>query len=204
MRPTCLRTPTGTRIEVHLGPDDWARAIRSDTVTGLAGEPKEIPPTWFYDERGCELFEAITRLPEYYPTRTERAILAERADEIAELTGADTLVELGAGTSEKTRLLLDALAAAGLLRRFVPFDVAEATLIATAEAIADEHPDIEVVGVVGDFRRHLGELPARAGGSSPSWAAPSATCGPASGPSCSASWPPRWGRATASCSAPTW
>jgi L-histidine N-alpha-methyltransferase len=159
MPPTCLTTPTGTRIEVHLGPDEWARAIRSDTVTGLAANPREIPPTWFYDERGCELFEAITRLPEYYPTRTERAILAARADEIAAVTGADTLVELGAGTSEKTRLLLDALSAAGHLRRFVPFDVAEATLVATAEAIAEEHPDIEVIGVVGDFRRHVGELP---------------------------------------------
>jgi L-histidine Nalpha-methyltransferase len=159
MRPTCLTTPTGVRIEVHLGPDDWARAIRQDTVAGLALSPKEIPPTWFYDERGCELFEEITRLPEYYPTRTERAILAERADEIAALTAADTLVELGAGTSEKTRLLLDALDGAGHLRRFVPFDVAEATLVATAEAIAEEHPDIEVLGVVGDFRRHLGELP---------------------------------------------
>jgi L-histidine N-alpha-methyltransferase len=159
MRPTSLTTPTGVTIEVHLGPDEWARAIRHDTVTGLAARPKEIPPTWFYDERGCELFEAITRLPEYYPTRTERAILAERADEIAALTGADTLVELGAGTSEKTRLLLDALDDAGHLKRFVPFDVAEATLIATAEAIAEEYPTVAVTGVVGDFRRHLGELP---------------------------------------------
>jgi L-histidine N-alpha-methyltransferase len=162
MRPTSLTTPTGVTIEVHLGPDEWADAIRHDTAAGLAATPKEIPPTWFYDDRGCELFEAITRLPEYYPTRTERSILAARAGDIADLTGADTLVELGAGTSEKTRLLLDALDDAGHLKRFVPFDVAETTLVATAEAIAEEYPTVTVTGVVGDFRRHLGELP-RAG-----------------------------------------
>jgi L-histidine N-alpha-methyltransferase len=157
MPPTS--STTAVRIEVHLGPDDWAAAVRHDTVAGLALTPREIPPTWFYDDRGCELFEAITRLPEYYPTRTERSILAARAAEIAALTGADTLVELGAGTSEKTRLLLDALSGTGQLRRFVPFDVAEATLVATAEAIADEYPGVEVTGVVGDFRRHLADLP---------------------------------------------
>src|SRR5262245_4813890 len=138
---------TTARIEVHLGPDDWAAAVRHDTVLGLAQTPREIPPTWFYDERGCELFESITRLAEYYPTRTERSILAARAAEVATLTGADTLVELGAGTSEKTRLLLDALSATGQLLRFVPFDVAEATLVATAEAIADEYPGVDVTGV---------------------------------------------------------
>ncbi len=159
MRPTSATTPTGVTIEVHLGPDERATALRHDTAAGLAGEPKEIPPTWFYDERGCELFEEITRLPEYYQTRAERTILEAHADEIARLTGADTLVELGAGTSEKTRVLLDALAARGQLRRFVPFDVAEPTLVATAEAIAEEYPRIEVIGVVGDFRRHLGTIP---------------------------------------------
>jgi L-histidine N-alpha-methyltransferase len=155
----CLTTTTGITIEVHLGPDEWADVLRHDTAAGLVASPKETPPTWFYDERGCELFEAITRLPEYYPTRTERSILTERAGAIAALTDADTLVELGAGTSEKTRLLLDAMAEHGRLRRFVPFDVAEPTLVATAEAIAEEYPDIEVTGVVGDFRRHLGTLP---------------------------------------------
>ncbi len=152
-------TATGIPIEVHLGPEDWARALRDEAHAGLTATPKELPPTWLYDERGCELFDAITRLPEYYPTRTEHAILAERAEAAAAITGADTLVELGAGTSEKTRLLLDAMVGRGGLQRFVPFDVAEATLCATAEAVADEYPGIEVVGVVGDFRRHLGKLP---------------------------------------------
>ena len=90
---------------------------------GLTASPKVLPPKWFYDEEGCRLFDEITRLPEYYPTRTERAILARHAGDIAARTSADTLVELGSGTSEKTRLLLDALSAHGSLRRFVPFDL---------------------------------------------------------------------------------
>jgi L-histidine N-alpha-methyltransferase len=154
-----MKTAGGIPIEVHLGPDEWARALRDDAARGLRGSPKELPPTWLYDDRGCELFEAITRLDEYYPTRTERAILAERADEIAELSDADTLVELGAGTSEKTRLLLDAMDRRDSLRRFVPFDVAEPTLAATAEAVAEEYPTVSVHAVVGDFRRHIAELP---------------------------------------------
>src|SRR5690606_3671063 len=103
---------------------------------GLTASPKELPPKYFYDDRGSELFDAITRLPEYYPTRAERAILAAHADDLAAASGADTLVELGSGTSEKTRLLLDALARAGTLDRFVPFDVSEATLRAAADAVA--------------------------------------------------------------------
>ena len=156
-----MRAPlpaAGISIEVHLGPEEWARSLRADALAGLRSTPKDLPPTWLYDERGCELFEEITRLPEYYPTRAERAILQRRAGDIARLTGADTLVELGAGTAEKTRTLLDALASAGRLARYVPFDVAEPTLRATADAVASEY-DVEIVGVVGDFRRHLGELP---------------------------------------------
>jgi L-histidine N-alpha-methyltransferase len=110
---------------------------------------------WFYDDAGSALFDDITRLPEYYPTRAERSILAARAAEIAGRTGADTLVELGSGTSEKTRLLLDALAPT----RFVPFDVSEATLRAAAAALVEEHPDLEVHAVVGDFNQHLGAVP---------------------------------------------
>jgi len=148
------------RVDVHFGPDDLRRALEHDARTGLTARPKDLPPKWFYDERGCELFDAITRLPEYYPTRAERAILAERAGEIARATGADTLVELGSGTSEKTRLLLHALAEAGTLARFVPFDVSESTLRGAATAIERELPGIEVHAVVGDFARHLDLLPA--------------------------------------------
>src|SRR3954454_25073855 len=150
---------TATTIEVHLGPDDWARSLREEAHAGLTSSPKELPPTWLYDERGCDLFDQITRLPEYYPTRAERSILQRRALEAAAVARADTLVEIGAGTAEKTRLLLDAMSMSGLLERYVPFDVAEATLRATASAVAAEHPGVRVEGVVGDFRRHLGSLP---------------------------------------------
>jgi L-histidine N-alpha-methyltransferase len=133
--------------------------LRRDARRGLTSNPKELPPKWFYDHRGSLLFDEITRLPEYYPTRTERSILAERADEIAQVTKADTLVELGSGTSEKTRLLLDALQSAGTLARFVPFDVSETTLRDAAAAVVEEYPGTSVHAVCGDFERHLDLLP---------------------------------------------
>jgi L-histidine N-alpha-methyltransferase len=147
------------RVDVHLAPDDAARALEHDVRTGLGATPKTLPPKWFYDDRGSELFDEITRLPEYYPTRTERAILDAHAADVATITGADTLVELGSGTSEKTRILLDALAKEGSLRRYVPFDVSEATLRSSAAEVAREYAGIEVHAVVGDFERHLGDLP---------------------------------------------
>ncbi|MDQ1438622.1 MAG: L-histidine Nalpha-methyltransferase [Acidimicrobiaceae bacterium] len=147
------------KLDVHLGPTDMADALRADAAAGLTAVPKELPPKWFYDDRGSQLFDQITRLAEYYPTRCERAILAERAGEIAAAAEADTLVELGSGTSTKTRLLLDAMSAQGGLLRYVPFDVSEATLVAAGEAIAADYPGIEVHGVVGDFERHLPLVP---------------------------------------------
>jgi L-histidine N-alpha-methyltransferase len=133
--------------------------LRADARSGLTASPKVLPPKWFYDEEGCRLFDEITRLPEYYPTRTERSILALRAPDIAARTSADTLVELGSGTSEKTRLLLDALSAHGSVRRFVPFDVSEPTLRDAAAAIELEYPGVDVHAVVGDFECHLDRLP---------------------------------------------
>src|ERR1700692_2263773 len=115
-------------MDIHLSAEDLRGALENDVRIGLTAERKWLPPVWFYDDRGSQLFDEITRLPEYYPTRAERAILVARAAEIADVTGAHTLVELGSGTSEKTRLLLGALVDAGTLRRFVPFDVSEATL----------------------------------------------------------------------------
>ena len=147
------------RIEVHLTAEQLQAALRRDVRAGLTSVPKELPPKWFYDERGCQLFDDITRLPEYYPTRCERSILEERAAEIASLTGADTLVELGSGTSEKTRLLLDALAGAGRLRRIVAFDVSEPTLRSAAATLAREYPQADVTAVVGDFEHHLAAIP---------------------------------------------
>jgi L-histidine N-alpha-methyltransferase len=146
-------------VDVHLEPGDTARALAADVRAGLDASPKTLPPKWFYDDRGSELFDEITRLPEYYPTRTERSILLEHARDVAERTKADTLVELGSGTSEKTRLLLDALRDAGTLERFVPFDVSEQTLRDAAAAVAQEYDDVRVHAVVGDFEHHLGELP---------------------------------------------
>ena len=152
-------TAASVRVDVHLTPADMRRALRADATAGLQAVPKELPPKWFYDERGSELFEHITRLPEYYPTRRERRILETEAGTIAGASGADTLVELGSGTSEKTRLLLDALSAAGRLRHFVPFDVSETTLRRAAAAVASEYPGVEVHAVVGDFEHHLGTIP---------------------------------------------
>jgi dimethylhistidine N-methyltransferase len=149
-----------TTVEVHLQEADWASHLAAETRRGLAAPQPWIPPVWFYDEVGSALFEQITRVPEYYPTRAERSILAARSAEIAVASGADTLVELGSGTSEKTMLLLDALAAgpAGL-DRFVPFDVSEAPLRQAIDVVADRWPGVRVDAVVGDFHRHLGEVP---------------------------------------------
>ena len=147
------------RVERHISPAELAVALRRDVTAGLTASPKTLPPKWFYDERGSRLFEEITRLPEYYPTRTERAMLAEVAPAVARRTGADTLVEIGSGTSAKTRLLLAALADEGTLRRYVPFDVDEATLLAAGQAVAAEHPGLEVTAVVGDFEQHVPLLP---------------------------------------------
>jgi L-histidine Nalpha-methyltransferase len=157
-------------LDVHLTEADAVRALRTDVRTGLTATPKWLPPKWFYDATGSALFEKITELPEYYPTRAERAVLAERAVEFAAIAaeaGVDTLVELGSGSSEKTRLLLDALCATGTLRRFVPRDVSEAALGMAIESITADYPDLTVHGVVGDFTRHLALLPAAgsAGGS---------------------------------------
>ncbi len=146
-------------MDVHLDAAELRRQLGDDVRAGLSASPKELPPKWFYDERGCELFDAITRLPEYYPTRRERSILEARAGEVARLTTADTLVELGSGTSEKTRLLLDALTGAGCLRRFVAFDVSEPTVRSAAAAIAADYPGVEVQAVVGDLDHHVHLLP---------------------------------------------
>ena len=151
-------SPLDVHVDVHLSDATIADALAADVHAGLTRSPKELPPKWFYDDRGSQLFDEITRLPEYYPTRAERSILMARAVEIADVTGADTLVELGSGTSEKTRLLLGALAEAGTLRRFVPFDVSEATLRTAAQAVREEY-GVTVHAVVGDFERHLAALP---------------------------------------------
>jgi L-histidine N-alpha-methyltransferase len=149
---------TQVTIDIRLDPASARAALEADTRVGLTAEAKWLPPIWFYDDRGSELFDQITRLEEYYPTRAERAILEAHAKDIVAAAGADTLVELGSGTSEKTRLLLDALCAADLLRRFVPLDVSEGTLRTAAGTIAEDY-GVPVDAVVGDFTRHLRHLP---------------------------------------------
>ena len=151
---------TSLEIVRYLPPGFLAESLRADALAGLTASPKELPPKWFYDDRGSELFEEITRLPEYYPTRAEREILRDRAGEIASISGAHTLVELGSGSAEKTGLLLDALRAQGTLRRYVPVDVSEAALRAAAERVQAAYPGLAVQAVVSDFEEHLG-LPAR-------------------------------------------
>ncbi|MGV0715027.1 L-histidine N(alpha)-methyltransferase [Mycolicibacterium sp. XJ662] len=143
----------------HLPANSAAQALRRDVLAGLTQTPKTLPPKWFYDSVGSDLFDQITRLPEYYPTRTEAQILRSRSAEIAEASAADTLVELGSGTSEKTRVLLDALRDNGTLRRFIPFDVDAGVLNAAGEAIQREYPGVEVDAVCGDFEEHLAEIP---------------------------------------------
>ncbi|MFD9246654.1 L-histidine N(alpha)-methyltransferase [Streptomyces sp. NPDC059556] len=143
-----------------LAPDAAGADLRADVLHGLNRSPKELPPKWFYDARGSELFEEITRLPEYYPTRAEREILKQRAPEIAAATGARTLVELGSGSSEKTRFLIDALLPG--LDSYVPVDVSESALTGAAEALLAERPGLHVHALVADFTRGLA-LPGTAG-----------------------------------------
>jgi L-histidine N-alpha-methyltransferase len=159
VRVTRSATEPRIRIDVLVDEAEGRAELYDATFWSLRGTPKELPAEWLYDERGSRLFEEITRLPEYYPTGSEREILTEYSAEIADLSGARTLIELGAGTSEKTRLLLDALEAAGTLERFVPLAVCELVLRARAEAIAARYASIRVHGIVGDFERHLSAIP---------------------------------------------
>jgi L-histidine N-alpha-methyltransferase len=149
-------------------PSDFAAqyldALRADVAAGLTATPKALPPKYFYDARGSELFDEITQLPEYYPTRAETAILARRAGEIAGLARSASLVELGSGTSAKTRLLLGALRAAGTLREFVPLDVDPAVLAQASVALTAEYPGLRIAPFTGDFERDLDAIGAPAGG----------------------------------------
>jgi len=143
------------RVEAHLTADDRRRVLETDARVGLTATPKHLSPIWFYDERGSALFDEITRLPEYYPTRCERALLHQHAAAIAAACAADTLVELGSGTSDKTRVLLDVMRPA----RYVPLDVDAETLAAAAEALVSEYPGMHVHALAADFHRHLDRLP---------------------------------------------
>jgi L-histidine Nalpha-methyltransferase len=149
------QAPERISIEVHL-PENGGDDLASDARLGLARELKELPPKYFYDERGSQLFEQITELPEYYPTRVERSILESRGAEVIAAAGSPvTLIELGSGSAAKTRSLLDAMQDAGCLETYVPVDISEEITRQTAERLADEYPGLEVSGVVCDFEQHL-------------------------------------------------
>jgi L-histidine N-alpha-methyltransferase len=144
---------------VRARPDRYRQELRADVRAGLTATPKTLPPKYFYDERGSLLFDEITRLPEYYPTRAETSILRRHAAEIAELSRCESLVELGSGTSTKTGLLLRALLDRGTLREFIPLDVDSAVLTDAAEMLAAQYPSLWLAPVVGDFERDLHAVP---------------------------------------------
>ncbi|MFJ4077594.1 L-histidine N(alpha)-methyltransferase [Streptomyces iakyrus] len=135
-----------------LPEDATDAALRADVHRGLTGRPKTLPPKWFYDAHGSDLFEKITELPEYYPTRAEREILLARAGDIAAATRARTLVELGSGSSEKTRHLIDALTD---LHTYVPVDVSGSALSQAGQALAAERPGLDVHALIADFTAEL-------------------------------------------------
>jgi L-histidine Nalpha-methyltransferase len=150
-------------IDVHLDADAAAMMAR-DVRAGLCAYPKELAPKYFYDERGSELFEQITELPEYYPTRAEREILSHRSAEILAAAGSPgTLVELGSGSAAKTRHLLDAMREAGSLSTYVPVDISEEITQRTATELVGEYPGLAVRGLVCDFEQHLERIPAADG-----------------------------------------
>jgi L-histidine Nalpha-methyltransferase len=152
-------TPQGITIDVHLPPGGPLSGMAADVRAGLTKPFKELSPRYFYDDRGSELFERITELPEYYPTRAERAILERHAAEICAAAGGPaTLIELGSGSAAKTRVLLGAMADAGCLRAYAPVDISEAITRSTADAIADEY-GIDVHGLVCDYERDLERIP---------------------------------------------
>lgn len=146
-------------LEVHRRAREAPEADLEELAEALAERPRRIPSKHFYDRRGSELFEEITRQPEYYLTDAEHRLLDRVAGEIVELTRADELVELGAGSARKTRVLLDAMAAAGCLRLYVPFDVSESEVRRVALELVEEYPGLEVHGIVADFTRGLHVIP---------------------------------------------
>ena len=146
-------------VTIALDPDRAAGALIEDVRRGLGSRPRTLSPKWLYDDVGSSLFEAITRLPEYYPTSREREILRRHSADIVSACDATTLVELGSGTSDKTRLLLDAFTTHGRLDRFVAVDVSEGTLRDAASRLSQCYPSLRIEALVGDFTLHLGRLP---------------------------------------------
>ena len=141
------------------GTETVADKAHAELRRALQRRPRTVPPRWLYDDRGSDLFNRITRMPEYYQTEAERQILISHSRTIAEVTSATTVIELGSGTSDKTRTLLDAFVAHGAIKRFVPLDVSEVTLLNAAEMLGARYPNLDVSPVIGDFNQHLHRLP---------------------------------------------
>ncbi|GIU89792.1 MAG: histidine N-alpha-methyltransferase [Acidimicrobiia bacterium] len=150
---------TDPTLERHVDPDWFRRVLVEDVRRGLGRHPLRIAPRWLYDDVGSELFERITRLEEYYPTEAERTVLRLVADRVVEACPADTIVELGAGTSDKTRTLLDAFWPTGILTRFIGLDVNEAALRRAGRDLVRRYPGLRVHGIIGDFALHLDRIP---------------------------------------------
>jgi L-histidine N-alpha-methyltransferase len=153
------RAPRPYRLDVHTPRAGALATLADDVVRGLTSAPKWLLPKYFYDDRGCDLFEEITRLPEYYQTRTERRILEGAAGGIVARHRPTELVELGSGSSRKTEAVLDAMHRAGSLRRYLPFDISPGAVLSAAGRLAEAYPGLRVHGVAGDFERHLAEIP---------------------------------------------
>ncbi len=146
-------------LEFHALGQGTRQALIDDVRAGLGRQPKELPPRWFYDERGSELFELITELPEYYQTRTEAAILRQCASDVVQRVQPRSILELGAGASTKTRLLIEAAHSSGELRWFQPFDVSDAIVQRAARDLLRDFPGLTIHAVIGDFKEHLDRIP---------------------------------------------
>jgi L-histidine Nalpha-methyltransferase len=162
MEPPALTE--GVTVDVHLPRGGPLSGIAADVRMGLSAPFKELPPKYFYDERGSQLFERITELPEYYPTRAERAILEARAREIVDTAGTSMLIELGSGSAAKTRCLFEAMRDADALEAYVPVDISEEITRDTATRLSNEYEGLRVHGVVCDYETHLERIPREPGG----------------------------------------
>jgi L-histidine N-alpha-methyltransferase len=149
----------GFTVDLRLDEEWISRSLATDIRMGITKAKKSLPPKWFYDEAGSELFDKITQLSEYYPTEAEREILNIQAVKIAEISEADHLIELGSGSSDKTRSILDAFASAGQLNSFTAFDVSEEILLSSAKQIKQRYPNVKIRAIVGDFDHHLDAVP---------------------------------------------
>jgi L-histidine N-alpha-methyltransferase len=146
-------------VAIHTLGRDSRQEFIEGIRQGLARSPKILSPRWFYDERGCELFEEITRLPEYYQTRTEMGILERHARDILHTARPASIVELGAGSCTKSRVLIRSAKGMGTLWTFVPFDISEATLRRSASELVDEFDDLTIYCVTGEFDHHISQIP---------------------------------------------